>query len=88
MSDPAKDASIRRSRESRESVAERYTPIVLWVRPDTQVMKSETSGGLFSIDEFIRREIRDTAKEIPFIDVADSNEPHIESVVTEFDTEQ
>ena len=47
-------------------------------------LKLALQGG----EDVNRREIRDTSKEIPFIDVADSNEPHIESVVTEFDTEQ
>lgn len=85
MSNPAKDYYIRQDRKSREAVAERYTPVVLWVKPKYDTF--ETPDAVYGAEEIIRREIRDQAAEMPFTKVATDNEPRCE-VVTEFDEDR
>lgn len=81
MSNPFKDAAIERERRARERVAEAYTPVVLWVKPGPYLHQPSGHG---SVEHVIRRKIQTKADDIPFVDVATENEPHVDSVVTEF----
>ena len=82
MSDPAKDAAIRRDRNKRRSVYDNYRPIVLWVKTKYPI---KTGDGAVDPIEMVRLRIRDDAKDIFNVQVASSNEPYIQNVVTEFD---
>lgn len=84
MSDPMKNYQQRKDEQKRKRIAEEYIPLVLWADKSTFLV-DETSRGRVDIEEVIRREVRSAATEIPFISIATSNEPHVESVVTEFD---
>jgi hypothetical protein len=79
MSDPMKDGAIRKRRRTRKQNAEKYTPIVLWVKTDY-----ETDQGIVPAEEVIRQELRGTADDMMFVSALTSNEPYSE-VITEFD---
>lgn len=74
----------KKDEQKRKRVAEEYIPLVLWA-DKSNFLVDETSRGRVDIEEVIRREVRDTACEIPFINIITSNEPHVERVITEFD---
>lgn len=78
MSDPFKDARIRKARQARKSVADRFVPVVLWVKP----------SHLHNPD----CDVTTTATDIASDALADSrlvktprNSPRVERVITEFD---
>lgn len=82
MSNPYKDSLIQKARERRRGIYERYTPIVLWVRP--------SSGE--NVENFarqVRSHLRDYAGDLPFVHVPEQQlEPRVKDVVTEFDNTQ
>ena len=84
MSDPAKDAAIRRNKQNRLSVYEKYTPVVLWIQPRYNM---QTGDGVVDDEEMTRRRIRNDAKELFNVKVA-TNEPRISKIVTEFDNNE
>jgi hypothetical protein len=74
----------RKDEQKRKRIAEEFIPLVLWADKSVFLV-DETSRGRVDIEEVIRREVRDAATDIPFISIATRNEPHVESVITEFD---
>lgn len=79
MADPMKDGAIRKKQRTRKQNAEKYTPIVLWVKTDY-----ETNRGMVSAEEMIRKKLRETADDMMFVSALTSTEPYSE-VITEFD---
>lgn len=84
MGDPAKDHQIRKDRKRRETIKEEYEPIIFWVKKTPYLQKPKARTDPI---EALRRDWREKMDEYPFIDVATSNEPRIEQIVTEFDVE-
>ena len=85
MSDPMKDAQIRRDKKKRKATYEEYEPIVLWVKPG-RFMVDATGNGTYPTEKIIKSIIKDNVGFEQFITISD-NEPNVKEVVTEFDND-
>ncbi|QLG30067.1 hypothetical protein HUG10_21005 (plasmid) [Halorarum halophilum] len=81
MGDPFKDYHIREAEKRRRLVAEKYIPLVVWVKPSHHLVDDD------NLELAITQELLERAATIPWVKFADKNAPRVRDVITEFDDE-